>query len=39
MTTKDTAQRPAALKIDVYTAPGRKFVSAATPEGPGDEAT
>jgi glyoxylase-like metal-dependent hydrolase (beta-lactamase superfamily II) len=36
MTTDDTAHAPADLTIDVYTTPGRPFVSAATPEGPGD---
>jgi hypothetical protein len=31
-----TAHPPAGLTIEVYTAPGRPFASAATPEGPGD---
>jgi glyoxylase-like metal-dependent hydrolase (beta-lactamase superfamily II) len=35
----DTAQAPADLTIEVYTAPRRPFASAATPEGPGDEPT
>jgi hypothetical protein len=39
VTTEDTAQAPADLTIEVYTTPGRTFVSAITPEGPGDEAT
>jgi glyoxylase-like metal-dependent hydrolase (beta-lactamase superfamily II) len=39
MTPQDTAQAPADLAIEVYTTPGRTFVSAATPQGPGDEAT
>src|SRR5229473_860641 len=39
MTSKDTAQSPSRLTIEVYTSPGRRFVSRAAPEGPGDEAT
>ena len=36
MTSDDTAQTPADLAIEAYTALGRSFTSAATPEGPGD---
>jgi glyoxylase-like metal-dependent hydrolase (beta-lactamase superfamily II) len=36
---QDAAQAPAPLTIEVYASPGRTFVSAITPEGPGDEAT
>jgi len=36
MTSGHTAHAPAGLTIEVYTAPGRPFASAATPEGPGD---
>jgi glyoxylase-like metal-dependent hydrolase (beta-lactamase superfamily II) len=36
VTSDDTAQAPADLTIEVYTAPGRPFTSAVTPEGPGD---
>jgi glyoxylase-like metal-dependent hydrolase (beta-lactamase superfamily II) len=39
VSSEDTAQTPADLKIEVYTTPGRTFVSPTTPEGPGDEAT
>jgi hypothetical protein len=39
MTSDDTAQAPGNLKIEVYTAPGRTFVSAIAPQGPGDEPT
>jgi glyoxylase-like metal-dependent hydrolase (beta-lactamase superfamily II) len=39
VTFDDTAQTPADLTIEVYTAPGRPFASAATPEGPGDVPT
>ena len=39
MTSEDTAQAPADLTIEVYTSPTRTFVSAVTPQGPGDEAT
>ena len=35
MTSEDFALAPADLTIEVYTAPGRPFMSAATPEGPG----
>ena len=36
MTSDDSTQSPADLTIEVYTAPGRPFTSAVTPEGPGD---
>jgi hypothetical protein len=36
VTSDDTAHTPADLAIEVYTAPGRSFTSAATLEGPGD---
>jgi hypothetical protein len=36
VTSDDTAQTPADLAIEAYTALGRSFTSAATPEGPGD---
>jgi glyoxylase-like metal-dependent hydrolase (beta-lactamase superfamily II) len=36
VTSEDTAPAPADLTIEVYTTPGRPFVSAITPEGPGD---
>ena len=39
MTTETPARPPSALKIEVYTSPARSFVSATTPEGPGDEPT
>src|SRR5216683_992059 len=39
VTSEDTAHAPAQLKIEVYTSPGRTFVSAVAPEGPGDEPT
>jgi len=39
MTSGDTAKSPTDLTIEVYTTPGRKFASAAKPEGPGDEPT
>src|SRR6266851_4790031 len=39
VTSDDTAQAPADLTIEVYTAPGRPFASAAAPEGPGDVPT
>ncbi len=39
MTTQDTAQAPVDLTIEVYTTSGRPFVSAVTPEGPGDVPT
>ena len=39
MASDDTTQTPAHLAIEVYTAPGRPFTSAATPEGPGDVPT
>jgi glyoxylase-like metal-dependent hydrolase (beta-lactamase superfamily II) len=39
MTSEDTAHAPADLTIEVYTSPGRPFVSATTPEGPGDVPT
>jgi glyoxylase-like metal-dependent hydrolase (beta-lactamase superfamily II) len=39
VTPKDTAQAPADLTIEVYTTPGRPFVSPGPPQGPGDAAT
>ena len=39
MTSEDTAQAPPDLTLEVYTTPSRTFVSAITPQGPGDEAT
>jgi|SRR5208337_111327 len=36
---QNSAQAPAHLTIEVYTTPGRMFVSATSPQGPGDEAT
>jgi glyoxylase-like metal-dependent hydrolase (beta-lactamase superfamily II) len=39
MTTDNPVQPPSALAIEVYTSPARTFVSASTPEGPGDEPT
>jgi glyoxylase-like metal-dependent hydrolase (beta-lactamase superfamily II) len=39
MTSEDAAQARAELTIEVYTAPGRTFVSAIAPQGPGDEPT
>jgi glyoxylase-like metal-dependent hydrolase (beta-lactamase superfamily II) len=39
MASEDIGQGPSDLTIEVYTTPSRTFVSAVTPEGPGDEAT
>src|ERR1700694_2449545 len=39
VTSEDTAPAAAALTIEVYTTPMRSFVSATTPEGPGDVPT
>jgi glyoxylase-like metal-dependent hydrolase (beta-lactamase superfamily II) len=39
MTSHNPAPQPTALTLEVYTSPTRAFVSASTPEGPGDEAT
>jgi len=39
VTPEDTAKALIDLTIEVYTSPTRTFVSASTPEGPGDEAT
>jgi glyoxylase-like metal-dependent hydrolase (beta-lactamase superfamily II) len=39
MTTDNPVQPPSVFAIEVYTSPPRTFVSASTPEGPGDEPT
>jgi glyoxylase-like metal-dependent hydrolase (beta-lactamase superfamily II) len=39
MTTQDPALTTGGLTLEVYTSPTRAFVSASTPEGPGDEPT
>ena len=39
VTSEETAPAPTALTIEVYTTPMRSFVSATTPEGPGDVPT
>jgi glyoxylase-like metal-dependent hydrolase (beta-lactamase superfamily II) len=39
VTPQDDTHTPADLTIEVYTTPGRRFASAVTPEGPGDEPT
>jgi len=39
VTSDDTAQTPADLTIEVYTAPARTFVSATPPQAPDDEPT
>ncbi len=39
MTSGDTTKSPTDLTIEVYTTPGRRFMSSAKPQGPGDEAT
>ncbi len=39
MTSDDAAQAPADLAIEVYTTPGRTFVSATPPQAPDDEPT
>ena len=39
MTTENPGEPPSALTLEVFTSPARTFVSASTPQGPGDEPT